>query len=414
WTYHYSNKTMTWSEARKWCQEHFTDMVVIQNQTENDYIVSILPNRTNSPYYWIGLTKNHINETWKWIGNNSTWVGEHSWAESEPNNNHITEFCVEIYINSGQNRGKWNDEKCARSKYPVCYKAQCDDSSCVKGSCWETLNSTACLCSDGYEGDKCQTAEHLFPLFPEPHLIIEKCTHQHSCPFLKHLIFGKSICSYITGFVFEPPLPTVVDCPPLSQPENGDLKCSQGGWEINTTCSFKCNPGFTINGSYTVTCKANRTWSDLKPVCSGEYIIESVFNNFLSNMFYTECNSKILHHVFNLFAPPAVQCPPLSQLSNGNYSCSKEGQIFNSTCHFECHLGFFMIGSSAVTCAANGHWTGPRPVCTSNYTQVLRFSLGTCFPVPVSLKNVLKESSPPPTVLSLGICPSGCIPCSKQ
>lgn len=39
---------------------------------------------------------------------------------------------------------------------------------------------------------------------------------------------------------------------------------------------------------------------------------------------------------------------------------------------------------------------------------------GTCFPAPVSLKKVLKESSPPPMVLSLGICPSGWIPCSKQ
>ena len=41
-------------------------------------------------------------------------------------------------------------------------------------------------------------------------------------------------------------------------------------------------------------------------------------------------------------------------------------------------------------------------------------ALGTCFPAPVSLKKVLKESSPPPIVLSDGICPSGWIPCSKQ
>lgn len=41
-------------------------------------------------------------------------------------------------------------------------------------------------------------------------------------------------------------------------------------------------------------------------------------------------------------------------------------------------------------------------------------ALGTCFPPPVSLKNVLKESSPPPSVLSLGIWPSGWMPCSKQ
>ena len=41
-------------------------------------------------------------------------------------------------------------------------------------------------------------------------------------------------------------------------------------------------------------------------------------------------------------------------------------------------------------------------------------ALGTCFPAPVSLKKVLNESSPPPMVLSLGIWPSGWIPCSKQ
>ena len=39
---------------------------------------------------------------------------------------------------------------------------------------------------------------------------------------------------------------------------------------------------------------------------------------------------------------------------------------------------------------------------------------GTCLPAPVSLKNVLNESSPPPIVLSLGICPSGWMPCSRQ
>ncbi len=41
-------------------------------------------------------------------------------------------------------------------------------------------------------------------------------------------------------------------------------------------------------------------------------------------------------------------------------------------------------------------------------------ALGTCLPAPVSLKKVLKESSPPPMVLSLGIWPSGWIPCSRQ
>lgn len=55
-------------------------------------------------------------------------------------------------------------------------------------------------------------------------------------------------------------------------------------------------------------------------------------------------------------------------------------------------------------------WNLPTTV-GSKSTKTAR---GTCFPAPVSLKKVLKESSPPPMVLSLGIWPSGWIPCSKQ
>lgn len=122
WTYHYASDTMNWTQARNHCQTHYTDLVVIQNQEENHYLVSMLPNRTASPYYWIGITKTHMNKPWTWVGNNSTWIGEHSWAANEPNNNHSTEFCVEIYVNMGKNRGKWNDEKCSNKKFPVCYK----------------------------------------------------------------------------------------------------------------------------------------------------------------------------------------------------------------------------------------------------------------------------------------------------
>ena len=41
------------------------------------------------------------------------------------------------------------------------------------------------------------------------------------------------------------------------------------------------------------------------------------------------------------------------------------------------------------------------PITVGSKSQ--KIALGTCFPDPVSLKNVLKESSPPPSVESLGI-----------
>ncbi|XP_028259920.1 E-selectin [Parambassis ranga] len=217
WTYHSSTKPMNWTEARKWCQRSYTDMVVFQSQEENDFVISKLPNRSQGPYYWIGITKLHINDPWTWVGNNSTWIGNNSWATNEPNNNHATEFCVEVYVNNGPNRGKWNDEKCAKKKFPVCYKAQCNATSCERGRCQETIKNTTCICEPGFQGDRCQN---------------------------------------------------VVECPPLSQPENGYLNCSEGDNVFNTTCGFKCDLGFLLIGSPTVTCGVTGVWSGPRPACA--------------------------------------------------------------------------------------------------------------------------------------------------
>ncbi|XP_062251644.1 E-selectin-like [Platichthys flesus] len=217
WTYHYSNTTMTWAEARKHCTDNYKDMVVIQSQEENDFLVSLLPNRTGTPYYWIGITKTHMNETWTWLGNNSTWIGNESWAENEPNNNYSTEFCVEIYVNIAKSRGKWNDEKCSNKKYPVCYKAQCNDTACGRGTCRETINSITCHCEPGFKGDRCQTA---------------------------------------------------VECPHPPQSDNRDLSCSEGKQTFNSTCQLKCHLGFMLTGLSTITCGANGDWSGPRPICT--------------------------------------------------------------------------------------------------------------------------------------------------
>ena len=64
-------------------------------------------------------------------------------------------------------------------------------------------------------------------------------------------------------------------------------------------------------------------------------------------------------------------------------------------------------------------WNSCRyvPVRTSSITVGSRSIItarGTCFPAPVSEKNVLNASSSTPHVLSDGIAPSGWIPCSRQ
>ncbi|RLV95322.1 hypothetical protein DV515_00012909 [Chloebia gouldiae] len=54
------------------------------------------------------------------------------------------------------------------------------------------------------------------------------------------------------------------------------------------------------------------------------------------------------------------------------------------------------------------------PLPMTEGSRSTKTARGTCFPAPVSLKKVLKESSPPPMLLSLGMLPSGWMPCSRQ
>ncbi|XP_077464347.1 L-selectin-like [Stigmatopora argus] len=212
---------MTWSEARKWCQMHYTDMVVIQNQDENAALVSFLPNKSHSPYYWLGITKEREDEDWIWIGNNSTWVGEESWAENEPNNKQSWPVCVELYVNDRAERGKWNDEKCRHAKFAVCYQAQCNATICGRGRCQETVNNVTCLCEEGFEGEAFQA-------------------------------------------VSVPPPP---ECPPLSTP-NGYFHCAEGNHTLNSSCQFICHAGFLRIGSAEVTCGVTANWGGPRPACA--------------------------------------------------------------------------------------------------------------------------------------------------
>ncbi|XP_049580598.1 L-selectin-like isoform X2 [Syngnathus scovelli] len=216
WTYHYSNITMTWTQAREWCQTYYTDMVVVQNQDENAALVSFLPNKNSSPYYWLGITRLQKDGNWIWIGNNSTWVGEESWAENEPNNNRSWPVCVELYVNARANRGKWNDEKCKQRKYAVCYQAQCNATICGRGRCQETVNNVTCM-YEQEEEDACQTA---------------------------------------------------VECPLLFHP-NGYLRCGEGNQTVNSSCQVTCHPGFLRIGSGEVTCGSSPRWRGPRPICAG-------------------------------------------------------------------------------------------------------------------------------------------------
>ncbi|XP_071200543.1 L-selectin-like [Salvelinus alpinus] len=234
WTYHFSTETMNWTMAREWCRiNNHTDMVVIQNQEENNYLRNILPDRPGSPYYWIGIKK--INGNWTWVGTNGTWVGNYSWAPNEPNNK-LGEECVEMYINKGnsENNGKWNDDKCSNLKYPLCYRDQCSQTSCKgQGRCLETINNFTCVCEPEFEGHGCQTVR----------------IHLRIRHYDRSLLYPTVVLKPFFA-------PKAKGCEPLCLPD-GFVNCSA----VNSTCRLSCEKGSLLLGSPEVSCSMDGVWT---------------------------------------------------------------------------------------------------------------------------------------------------------
>ena len=60
-----------------------------------------------------------------------------------------------------------------------------------------------------------------------------------------------------------------VQCPPLSDPENGAVSITGTG--VGDTATYTCNNGYEISGSDTRICRLNGEWSGSPPTCEGKY-----------------------------------------------------------------------------------------------------------------------------------------------
>ncbi|XP_051733304.1 macrophage mannose receptor 1-like isoform X1 [Ctenopharyngodon idella] len=119
----------TWSEARRYCREHYTDLANVRNQTENQMIFQV-----SGGQVWIGLYRNRV-----WSNNKTTsyqnWRPQIPWSQAQPDNgnNQANEYgyqhCTAV---SFQYSGRWTDEVCVSSMPFFCYSRTCTQSSCTR------------------------------------------------------------------------------------------------------------------------------------------------------------------------------------------------------------------------------------------------------------------------------------------
>uniref|UniRef100_A0A8D2Q3N1 Sushi domain-containing protein n=1 Tax=Zosterops lateralis melanops TaxID=1220523 RepID=A0A8D2Q3N1_ZOSLA len=88
-----------------------------------------------------------------------------------------------------------------------------------------------------------------------------------------YVLEGSSSTECLPQGQWSQPVPKcrVIQCDPLSSPENGYMDCSHGAgiFTYNTSCHFRCLEGWSLNGSRILECSYSGTWSASLPTCEG-------------------------------------------------------------------------------------------------------------------------------------------------
>ncbi|XP_049586360.1 CUB and sushi domain-containing protein 3 isoform X3 [Syngnathus scovelli] len=167
------------------------------------------------------------------------------------------------------------------------------------------------------------------------------------------------------------------------------------GFNYNDVVRFSCNKGYTLEGPSSAQCQANRQWSQQPATCQvvnctdpgipansiRESKIEHGNFTFGSVVFY-DCNPG-----YYLFGSSVLTCLPVGhwdkplpeciEVDCGHPGIPPHGVMigktftFGSTVQYSCYGERQLIGDSSLTCQLNGHWSGPLPHCSGN-------TVGTC------------------------------------
>ncbi|KAF0886675.1 CL17A protein, partial [Crocuta crocuta] len=122
--YYFSPNTKSWDEARKFCQENYSHLVIISSFAEQKFLAKA----HGSPrIYWLGLNDKDREGDWRWLDGSpvtlrqvlrTLGVSACFWEPEEPNNIN-NEDCASM--NKG---GTWNDLSCDKTTYWICER-QC-------------------------------------------------------------------------------------------------------------------------------------------------------------------------------------------------------------------------------------------------------------------------------------------------
>ncbi|XP_026115226.1 C-type lectin domain family 10 member A-like [Carassius auratus] len=93
--YFFSSEKKSWTESRRYCRERGTDLIIINNREEQDFVKNIC----GSEHFWIGLTDVEEEGRWKWVDGSNSNITSGFWKSGEPNDYQGKEDCANTHLN---------------------------------------------------------------------------------------------------------------------------------------------------------------------------------------------------------------------------------------------------------------------------------------------------------------------------
>lgn len=117
--YHFVRRLKTWSDARQYCRDKYTDLAAVRSQDESDEVHRLLQ-KMKARGAWIGLFDNIL--VWRWSLDGSVFNNQNSyeaWKSGQPSRMTESDSCVTVMGDGG-----WEDTKCDYKFPSVCYNGK--------------------------------------------------------------------------------------------------------------------------------------------------------------------------------------------------------------------------------------------------------------------------------------------------
>ncbi|XP_067416507.1 CD209 antigen-like protein C isoform X3 [Emydura macquarii macquarii] len=109
--YFFSISTKSWSEAKEFCTNQGSHLVIVNSIQEHDFLSNgVIETRE----YWLGLSDSAKEGEWRWL--DGSLLSVKFWAKGEPNDvGDQGEDCGTLRFD-----GMWNDIPCSMNAYWIC------------------------------------------------------------------------------------------------------------------------------------------------------------------------------------------------------------------------------------------------------------------------------------------------------